>query len=723
MISRFVRAHVFVGLLALFAFHVAVAQAGDDSTLAAAQNRSEPILQAIAAGKKLDAAALERVPDLIVIVEKGDIEECELAIRALAGIGPKASPAIAAIIKKLPDPTHATRSAAADALAAIGDKSVVPVRKLLNSPNGSTRASAAQVLVRLKGLEFGDVPRMIKDPDTRVRTATSDALSRFGKPAVPLLVDLLQDPDLGVAFEAAHALQINRADASIAVPWLAKALSRTELVEAAADALSAYGMEASQAIPALIDAYPNGRLFWRNATEDALQHIGPPREADVPLLCESLARDEETRMVVAKSLGLLGVKGKSAAEALEAAAEKSAEEHVRQTRDPKLPHTRAFIAIEDCAIAVWDVTHDTPRFLRLLEKLAIAADSGIFDYFAHRSVLTELSPEDCRLLEKMLHHSNIHVQQTALAVLKDVGPNVEPLKKSVLELASGENAELSRQAVWTLAAIGAKAGTDAAPVLISKVNDGTIPLQHFADAIGHLEIRTAAARAILERGLHDKDRWTASSCATALCATSNEPRRTARLIIDAARVGSFSDRDAVESLRLMKAGDDVVIPFLVEQLQSDDYWTRHDAIVALGSLPEKATQATELLTKLLDDPSLLIRLKTANTLFLINHQATDLEKQLDNAFASDDPNNRSEAIKIIGGLSGTGGKFIRYVLMELRRSPPVFDEEAINALQAIGTKEAVVALRVMAESSDWKLRSQAVEALKQIENPDRRGGK
>jgi HEAT repeats len=459
MILRSNRPYLFVGIVALLSSNAAFAQTNDDTRLATARNRVEPLLRSVAADKKLDADAPDRIPDLIVIVDDGDIQESELAIRALASMGSKASPAIAAISKKLDDPSHATRSTAADALVAIGDKCVDPMRKLLNSPSARTRASATYVLSRLKALDSDDLVELAKDPDPRVRAATMNGQSKSGKPGVKELADMLQDPDLAVAIEAARGLQSNREDASIAVPQLTKALARADLAEVAVNALSAYGVEARQAVPAIIKAFPlgPGKSSHLDATEEALTHIGPPSVRDIPVLCESLRRDGETRMVVAHCLGLLGLDGKLAADALEAAAETSIKEHVKQRAQPN--HSgRTFVAAEDCVIALWDVTHDSQRFLRLIEKLAIAADAPIFGYYAHRAVLKDLSPEDCRVVEKMLRHSNVNVQRTALAVLSDVGPKAEPLKKVVLELAQGKDAELSRKAILALAVMGAKVG-------------------------------------------------------------------------------------------------------------------------------------------------------------------------------------------------------------------------------------------------------------------------
>ena len=200
-----------------------------------------------------------------------------------------------------------------------------------------------------------------------------------------------------------------------------------------------------------------------------------------------------------------------------------------------------------------------------------------------------LSVADGRVLEAMLRHANSHVQETALEVVTASGPKAEVVKNVLVEIARGRSAELSQKAIESLAAIGPSAD-GIAPVLVAKWSDGMIPLQQFADAVGRLGIRSAAVQSILERGLEDKDQSVATSCAGALCLTSNQPTRTARLVIEAARDGLIGSRCAIAVLHNLREADDVVLPFLVAQLQSGDFWTRHDALNAIGSFGEKASK-------------------------------------------------------------------------------------------------------------------------------------
>jgi HEAT repeat protein len=270
--------------------------------------------------------------------------------------------------------------------------------------------------------------------------------------------------------------------------------------------------------------------------------------------------------------------------------------------------------------------------------------------------------------------------------------------------------------------MGVEQGNDAAPVLILKLQDGTIPFDEFARAVAQLAICEPAAREIIERGLHDKDRSTAVACATALCFTASEPDRIARADIDAVRAEHFTNRDAIKALTRLKGGDDLVIPFLVEQLKNTDYWTRYDAIRAIGELGPRAASAVTPLRKHLDDKAALIRLKAAAAFLSIADDPAELEKQLDAVYVKVDRAERRDAMATIAELKRADGWLARYPLNELRRSPPELTKNAIEALQAIGTEEAAVVLRVMASSSDWAIRSQANEALGQMKKGEGKEG-
>jgi len=87
---------------------------------------------------------------------------------------------------------------------------------------------------------------------------------------------------------------------------------------AAAAALANYGTDANRAIPPIIKAYPLGkshRFEWKDAAEEAINHLGPADSRDIPELCGLLLdQNHEVQLLAANSLALMGPGGHFAAD-------------------------------------------------------------------------------------------------------------------------------------------------------------------------------------------------------------------------------------------------------------------------------------------------------------------------------------------------------------------------------------------------------------------------
>lgn len=720
---------------------VVVAIAASNATIAVAQRPDAPnpenspenvqrLLQAVAADDVFDGDAAVLIPDLMELVTRGDQRESDLAIRALGGIKSRAAQAVPVLCLKLDSSGHSTRSAAVDALVAIGDQSVAPLQELLRADSPRTRAAAVQALGRMDRMGLNDLERLAGDADPRVRAAVATALSRLGRLGVARLASLLRDPELGVAVEAARGLQSNRDDPDLAIPKLIEAISRKELAWAAATALADYGIDARRAVPAIIATYPLGRtdrfFGWCDAAEKALEHIGPPDERDLELLCTYLTHeDEEAQILAAKSLALMGTKGRSAASALEAAAQATFRRSLGVQRefesaryDYRDNSGRLFVAAEYLTAAVWHVTHDADRFVAFLERALIAAESPID--LSHPSPWDEFTADDVRSIERLLRSPNLDAQLTGLGAVDDMRALAEPLRSAVVDLARSADVSVSRQAIWSLAAIGPTAADEAAPIVLLKWREGVLSLSEFASVVSHLHYRSDETQALFEAGLNDRDRSTAKACARALCATSTQHERTAALVIAAARMETLDDRDAIEALRALIPAEESLIPYLVEQMRSDDFWTRHDAISAMGRFGRAAAPATSALQVNLNNEAAEIRLTTAKSLFQILGDASHLEQELKSAF-DDEARDQVNAIETVAELGPAGNSFLHHLVAALRTPGRMFVEDLIDALQAIGTAEAVAVLEETATSKDWVLRSNATVALRKLRDADRRG--
>jgi HEAT repeat protein len=717
----------FIGLIVSTCGVPAAAQQTADDKSTTQRERVQRLLQIVAAGKDFHGDASDLVPELTKIIERGDNPAADMAIRALGAMTSKAAPAVPVLCDKLDDRSQATRASAVDALVAIGADSVEPLRKLIHSPSGKSRAAAATALGRLHRIDLDDLDELAKDPDPRVRAAVAVALAQSGEPGVARLAAMLTDDELAVAVEAARGLQANRADPSVAVPKLIESLSRPDLGWAAANALAAYGIEARRAVPAILKSYPLGtadRLGWHDAAEQTLDHIGPPDERDVEAVSALLTDDnEEVQILAAASLSLMGMAGRSAAPALESAAEVTIERYLELQRefeskpdDLRDKSGRVFVAVESLVAAVWHVTHDADRFLKLLEQTVTAAGSPI--HFSAPVPWTEFSADDCLLLERLLRSSDASVQYTALEGVRAIGAKAGPLKQVLFELADEKDLDIPRQAIAALAAIGPSVAEEAAPVLFARLADGTIRLSDFAAAIGAMNIRSADSEAVLERGLQDADRSTVKACAAALSKTSSNPEQTVAKIIESARSGPLTQWDAIDVLQRETAAAGIVVLYLIEQMSSKDVSARRLAIEAVGNFGPAGAPAIDALKAQLDDKSVEIRLQAAKSIFQISGNVAPLDRQLRSLFNGQDPQQRHSANETIEELGPAGAPFLHYVIAELHAPGPISPADMISVLNAVGSADATAALEQLAKSTDWELRSRAIAALHALPQSD-----
>ena len=692
----------------------------------------ERFLQTVASGAESDPDALTHLPQLIKIVEQGQQPDIGLAIRALACLQSQAAPAVHVLCVRLDDSDYATRGLAIDALVAIGEVAVVPLRELLDAASGRARSAATEALGRLQRIEISDLDQLAKDSDPRVRAAVARALSHVGQPGVPRLAPFLADEDLTVAVEAARALQSNREDPATAVPALTEAVSRLHLGCVAADALAAYGVAARRAVPMIIRHYPLGHssIFGSDdAAEMALTHIGPPDEQDIASVCACLSHENvEARLLAARSLARMEAQGRLAATALEAAAKSTLQQYLdaQQTRQENRSFAednsgRMWVAVEECAAGVWHVTHDADRFVSLLEQVVAGADEPV--RFSSPTPWQGFTANDCQFLERALRSANTSTQITVLYGVTDMGREALPLEHVVLELVHADDSKVVKQAVWALAAMGPGVNPQVTQVLLDGLRGKTIPLYLFASAIESLDVRSEQIEATLSEGLTDRDRSTACACAGALCGTSSNPSQTAAKIVELARDGRFNHLDAMLALRRLVPVPDIVLPYLIDRMSSPETWTRHAAMIGVGDFRQAGAPAIAALKQQLDDEHVANRLQAGCAIYLISGDAACFERQLLAAFAGQDQAVAFQALETMVDMGEAGAPFLCHVTaaMQMLDSPPT--ELVMTALRKFGTAEAKAALEEYAASTDWEVRSQATAALRELRRAEEDGGK
>ena len=116
-----------------------------------------------------------------------------------------------------------------------------------------------------------------------------------------------------------------------------------------------------------------------------LAHIGPADSRDIPSLCECLTlKNEEALILTAKSLTLIGITGRSAADSLEAATRTTIDRYLKlqqtfgsELYDERDNSGRVFVAAEYLIAAVWHVTRDADRFIGVLTESVQKAELSI----------------------------------------------------------------------------------------------------------------------------------------------------------------------------------------------------------------------------------------------------------------------------------------------------------------------------------------------------------
>ncbi|MDB5389266.1 MAG: hypothetical protein JWM11_4912, partial [Planctomycetaceae bacterium] len=444
------------------------------------------------------------IPELIAGLDSTDESIAHVAIRVLAKLKSESRAAVPALCEKLSSAPFAIRSSVVEALVAIGEDSVLPVRKLLSSDSATTRSAAMETLGRLGRTEMADVELLINDRDPRVRAALAGGLSGLDKSVSPKLIKLLADQEPAVAVEAARVMKARHRDAVMEIPALIQAVSRPDVGWAATEALGSYGKEAQRAIPAILAAYPQNRtrgsfVRFDDPTTDALKHIGPPHLDDIPAILKSLtSKDMRQRHLVLETLESLQINGKSAVTAIDTAAI-TALQHAIQLqkqaqevdRDPfKVDESIDLMRFaERCIDTIWIVSHDSPRFLRQIEEIAIKLKKPI--YAGRDSPWSKLPAETIPLIKNMLQHSNRHVRLSALYGLAQMGHRAKPLQLQLLDFIVDQDEEHRQQAVQALRATGVANEEKAmSEKLLNFLDTRALSLLTFASLVKSLELKS-----------------------------------------------------------------------------------------------------------------------------------------------------------------------------------------------------------------------------------------
>jgi HEAT repeat protein len=234
---------------------------GEPAIPALKEAMKDPSLKDIVPGIMTDIGE-SSIPSLVLALKDPDEDARLAAAKALGSMGPKAKPAVPALVQALEDGSAGVRKQAALSLSYIRAKEAVPalVKTSAKDSDSAVREAASTSLERIGPATVSEVPALIvllKESDLDTSLAATGALVKVGEPAVPSLVELLKDSVADVRIAAIETLaEIGSDTAKEALQKAATEDPDRDVREAAEEALN----RMRKRVPMTVPAYP--QFVW-----------------------------------------------------------------------------------------------------------------------------------------------------------------------------------------------------------------------------------------------------------------------------------------------------------------------------------------------------------------------------------------------------------------------------------------------------------------------------
>lgn len=620
---------------------------------------------------QLGADAKAAVPDLIKALDDSEDQVWFNSITALARIGPGATEAIPALMRQL-ERSNSGRYReqvwyrSSFALGSVGRAALPELIKALENERPHVRSGAAKAISWIGADATEAIPLLAKnlaDADANVREQSAEALGKIGPTALPLLKESLRSDQAQVRAGAALALQWLGEPARVANPELAAALS------------------------AETDDSTKARFIQ---TLSRLKH--DPAELlnlIVPLL-DSEA--EPVRQEAANALILMEPAATTSVPVLR---------KLVAADDPaKIQSAASFLGAigSDAGAAVPDLITARARpgvegeLAESLEKSliqigppavpelvkAMNAAQGDSQHWSVRC-LRDLGPAAVPFLITALESTDTERQRDAIQVLTLVGDAAEPAIPQLKRLAENDPGELRGPALVALAAAGARPEV-VLPLAEQAMTDSSVARRRSgATALASLGQRAQSARATLINGLKDADATVAASSARALGRLGNAAAPAVEPLLTALARPELSVREAV--------------------------------VHALGELGETAQAAVPALAKLLTETPPPLQTAVAGALGAMGAAGRAALPQLEQSFASTDPKVRAVAVAAIARVESDNGRKVDFLQRALDDPESVVRVAAIDELGAMGRAAEPAAEKLYALTEQPGERDQALEVL------------
>lgn len=728
----------FVGLLGLASLGGMAAEKSADPAQLAAQLASPDVVARREASHALNRLGPKATPALAALIKALDDDDKQVwsnAIAAVAAIGPEAKDAIPVLLADFDSKsTKGQRSYYRDqvvvrtayALTRIGPAAIPPLIDGLRSPDTMMRLGAARALGGMGSVAKDAVPALIENlghGDNDVQADVIAALGAIGDPAKPKLIEALAWKEPRQRATAALALgAMGKAAPDAAAPMLARLKTEPDTTARAA-LLTALPRTGTDATAVLIEALKDEREPIRHAAVNGLLTARAAQPQVVKALT-ALVRDPNPTLSE-RAAYVLGRLGEAAAPAVPAILDV-----IAKHSPPPQACLDALVQIGEPAIApVLERFEKTDPALLTREHWTVKCVQQMGGLGASR-------------VARSLTHPSPSVRVLAARALVELGPDAEPATPALLKALEDENAHVRATALTALVAaqtpfvqvephldaafrnsspviraaaveatvrLGAE-GKDFRPKVIAALKDPEESVRK--TVINQLGPDFAEAVPMLIPLLDDPARRAAACEALGrmgALSKSAVPRLTAL-----ASSGVKDDRlRALHALTAIGPAGGEAAPALEAARKDADAAIRIAAFKATSAIQAKKEDRVAALVGGLDDPDVAVRKAVADTLAQLGEQASEAFAKLVTLIERD--TDREFAMTALGQLRVRDVAKLTPLLDHPQRQVRIF---ACYQLDRLGrrAKDALPALERLARSDDEDVARTARRAIRSITN-------
>ncbi|MBC8243827.1 MAG: HEAT repeat domain-containing protein [Verrucomicrobia bacterium] len=623
------------------------------------------------------------VEELISELRQGDKVARREAARSLAQLGPKAKPAVPALVKALDDDQEQVFFWAATALANLGPDAQEAAPELIKRLRRSNRRYRDQV---------------------RLRVVT--ALTRIGPAAVPQLIDALDDESESIRSGAARVLGNIGPDAREAAPRLSAQLADEEgyIGETAGAALGKIGPAAH---PQILEALGSEEETVRAAAAVAIGWMDRPGEP-AQHLAKRLEAEPSSRVMAngLEALNRAGLPGGQLLPLLLPALDHDSD-RVRHEAINALLNLRP------------DSREAVPHLIQRLGDGDPAKRGQAID------LLGRIGPDAGGAVPRLIAHLGQAAREEQAAcrqAMVEMGPAAVPGI-----LASAESLPLAKlDDAWQTRCLG-DIGPQAAPALVAALEAQQAGAPAYLALLGLKNIRAKSAvarRAVVPFLEHEQEAFRGAALA-ALVASSAKPaslmpRLQAAMRDDNALVRQAA-MDALASLGPSARG---ATSALVESLGDDDAAIRLSAVRAIGKLGSDDAALAKRLAGMLDGAGTELRLAVVKSLGGFRKLPGGAVTGLVGVLGAEHAATQSAAFDALAKLGPEAKPALPALSQAVSHADADVRASALNALAKVepDDRKLLSALRPALGDSSAKVRHTAIRELGELGSDARPAG-